>query len=101
MPGEEGDHGLPTPGVHLRLKVLQTITSYILPGNSESNSRSVTRTCRGLPLTRVERDELRSLGVELTPPANVAAAEARRWRRPLDHACDGLLLVCPEMDTEA
>jgi ATP-dependent helicase/nuclease subunit B len=52
-----------------------------------------------LPLTRVEREELRSLGVDLTPPAQVAAAQARRWRRPLDHACDNLLLVCPETDT--
>ena len=58
-------------------------------------AQGVTR----LPLTRVERDELQSLGVALTPPANVAAAEARRWRRPLDQACEGLLLVCPETDT--
>ncbi len=61
----------------------------------ERAARGITR----LPLTRIERDELQSLGVELTPPADLAAAEARRWRRPLNQACDGLLLVCPEMDT--
>lgn len=51
-----------------------------------------------LPLARAEREELQSLGVELTPPAQVAAAQARRWRRPLDQARERLLLVCPETD---
>lgn len=53
-----------------------------------------------LPLTRAERDELNSLGVELRDPGRVAAVEARHWRRPLDQAIERLLLVCPEKDID-
>lgn len=53
-----------------------------------------------LPLTRAERTELESLGVALPDPGTVAAAQARRWRRPLIQAEERLLLVCPEKDIE-
>jgi len=53
-----------------------------------------------LPLTRAERDELLSLGVTLPDPGAAAAAQARRWRRPLDQAAEKLLLVCPETDID-
>lgn len=51
-----------------------------------------------LPLTRAERAELEALGVALPDPGRAAAAQARRWRRPLDQACESLLFVCPEQD---
>lgn len=53
---------------------------------------------RRLPLTRAERTELEALGVVLPDPGRAAAAQARRWRRPLDQAREALLLVCPEKD---
>lgn len=53
-----------------------------------------------LPLTRAERTEFESLGVTLMDPGEVAAAQARRWRRPLIQAQERLLLVCPEKDIE-
>jgi len=53
-----------------------------------------------LPLTRAERTELQSLGVTLPDPGAVAAAQARRWMRPLSQASEKLLLVCPQKDTE-
>jgi hypothetical protein len=53
-----------------------------------------------LPLTRAERDELASLGVVLQDAGRVAAAQARRWRRPLEQASDSLMLVCPERDVD-
>jgi hypothetical protein len=59
-----------------------------------TSSPTITR----LPLTRAERSELRSLGVALPDPARVAAVQARGWRRPLDQACEALVLVCPEKD---
>ena len=51
-----------------------------------------------LPLTRAERADLESLGVALPDPGRVSAAHARRWRRPLEHATEALLLICPERD---
>ena len=51
-----------------------------------------------LPLTRAERDELRNVGVTLREAAQIAAALARGWRRPLEQARERLLLVCPEKD---
>ncbi len=61
---------------------------------------STTPGIERLPLTGAERGELRALGVALPEPARVAAARARRWRRPLDQASERLLLVCPEKDRE-
>jgi ATP-dependent helicase/nuclease subunit B len=51
-----------------------------------------------LPLTQAERAELDALGIPLRPAAQVAAAQARAWRRPLQQASEALLLVCPEKD---
>jgi ATP-dependent helicase/nuclease subunit B len=53
-----------------------------------------------LPLTRAERTDLESRGVRLPDPGLLAAAQARRWLRPLTQAGERLLLVCPEKDTE-
>lgn len=53
-----------------------------------------------LPLARAERMELEALGVTLPDPGRDAAAQARRWRRPLDQAGRVLLLVCPEKDND-
>lgn len=52
-----------------------------------------------LPLTRAERAELEALGVVLPDPGRVAAAQARRWRRPLSQVNEALLFVCPEKET--
>lgn len=49
-----------------------------------------------LPLTLAEQQGLRALGVELPDPGAVARAEAERWRRPLLHAAEALVLVCPQ-----
>jgi hypothetical protein len=51
-----------------------------------------------LPLTRAERAELEARGVVLPDPGRLAAAAARRWRRPLETAGESLLLVCPVKD---
>ncbi|MEI6667527.1 MAG: PD-(D/E)XK nuclease family protein [Acidobacteriota bacterium] len=61
-----------------------------------STAQSIGR----LPLTRAEHTELRSLGVMLPDPGQLAAAQARRWLRPLAQASERLLLVCPEKDVE-
>ncbi len=51
-----------------------------------------------LPLSRAERDELAVQGVDLPSLARLAAAQAQRWQRPLQHATRSLLLVCPGRD---
>jgi ATP-dependent helicase/nuclease subunit B len=53
-----------------------------------------------VPLTVTERLDLESQGVALADPARLAAARARRWRRPLEQAVETLLLVCPERDVQ-
>ena len=60
----------------------------------EASAPGITR----LPLTRAERAELEALGVVLPDPGWAAAAQARRWRRPLDLAGEALLFICPEQD---
>jgi ATP-dependent helicase/nuclease subunit B len=60
----------------------------------DASAPGITR----LPLTRAERAGLEGLGVVLPDPGHAAAAQARRWRRPLDQAGEALLLVCPEKD---
>jgi len=48
-----------------------------------------------LPLSRTELAALESIGVALTPAAELASDDARRRRRPFDCAAETLLLVCP------
>lgn len=55
----------------------------------------VPRTRPELPLYVDEVSALRKAGVRLGLPADHAALEAQRWRRPLEHAQAELLLVCP------
>ena len=91
FPPEAGLHHIGSPGCvagPAQILVWWRFDSASVPG--------ITR----LPLTRTERTELRSLGVTLPDPGQVAAAQARRWRRPLDQTCEALLLVCPEKDAE-
>ncbi len=61
------------------------------------NARSVARADR-LPLTRTERADLESRGVQLPRTASLAAARAARWQRPLIQATRALVLVCPLRD---
>lgn len=48
-----------------------------------------------LPLSRAELAGLEAVGVRLTPATELAADQVRRQRRPLLHAREMLLLVCP------
>ncbi len=48
-----------------------------------------------LPLSRAELGGLEAVGVRLTPATELAADQVRRQRRPLLHARETLLLVCP------
>ena len=50
---------------------------------------------RSLPLSRLERTELTSRGVELPDPAARAARATKRWRRPLEQVSSRMLLVSP------
>jgi hypothetical protein len=51
-----------------------------------------------LRLTMAEQAALRTVGVEPPDIGGLMAAEARRWRRPLEQASDALVLVCPRVD---
>jgi len=48
-----------------------------------------------LPLSRAELAALESIGVKLTPAAELASDDARRRRRPFEFTSESLLLVCP------
>lgn len=61
------------------------------------NASTVARADR-LPLTRKERADLESRGVQLPATASLAAARAARWQRPLLQAARALVLVCPLRD---
>lgn len=49
-------------------------------------------------LTREEQAALASVGVILPDSAILANSRAKRWRRPLVHATEQLVLVCPAQD---
>lgn len=51
-----------------------------------------------LRLSRRERAQLEALGVSPPIPGHGVAAEAARWRRPLEQATGVLALVCPRTD---
>ncbi len=53
---------------------------------------------RSLPLSRLERTELTSRGVELPDPAARATRATKRWRRPLEQVSTRMLLVSPRRE---
>ena len=87
FPAEAGLACVGSPGA-----VCGPIGRIVWWGFDEASAGGVAR----MPLTRAERAELESLGVELPDPGRVVAASARRWNRPLSQAATSLLLICPQ-----